>query len=424
MSSQKKMWWLRLIEKSLLFLLLFFASLRMVLLFIDPATETPLVWWYVLSIALVLLAFLFFIQDKIDSLINEVIEIANRDTNQKFISLYERSPTPYITVNSVGNIVAYNPAAVHLLDTTLEKIKEINFYELLFDHAKQDISVLSSKIKAGLVMIDEEVAIHTGAGEQKWVLMSVYIDDFNDQRIVSLVDITQPKKIDAAKSEFVALATHQLRTPIAAVRWNAELLRKNLGDNATFDQSRYVAKIERNVLKMISLINDFLSVSKLEMGTYASAIEVINVTDFLNTVTEEFAEKIGQKNINLERNDSPPGCTIRTDSRLFHIIVSNLVSNAVKYIGQEGTLRLSYQVAESNLILEIADNGIGIPRSEIEKLFTKFYRASNAQAHQTEGTGLGLYIVKQSVEQLGGTITVQSDENQGARFIVTLPLST
>ena len=137
---------------------------------------------------------------------------------------------------------------------------------------------------------------------------------------------------------------------------------------------------------------------------------------------DEFTEKLTEKQITLNRRDLPPQATIKTDNRLFHIIVSNLVSNSVKYLSPNGTLELSYELRGELLEIVVGDNGIGIPESEIPQLFTKFFRASNAQAHQTQGTGLGLYVVKQSVELLGGRIEVTSAENQGARFVATIPV--
>jgi len=176
------------------------------------------------------------------------------------------------------------------------------------------------------------------------------------------------------------------------------------------------------VLRMIALINDFLSVSKLEMGTYATNEEETILSDFITAILDEFSGKIAEKQIVVNRNSASDSVTIMTDYRLLHIIVSNLVSNAVKYLRQNGTLLISYDIQGREMVLTVKDDGIGIPKSEIEHLFTKFYRASNAQSHQTEGTGLGLYIVKQSVEQLGGTITVESNIDAGATFTVKLPI--
>ena len=192
----------------------------------------------------------------------------------------------------------------------------------------------------------------------------------------------------------------------------------------TPDQSRYFVKINRNVHRMVHLINDFLSVSKLEMGTFASSQESLNLTEFFDSILDEFSEKITEKGLVVDRQDNPPNTQIMTDGRLFHIIVSNLVSNATKYLNPQGALTLTYELqAGQKLKIVVADNGIGIPEEEIGRLFSKFFRATNAQSHQTQGTGLGLYVVKQSVEKLEGTISVESKENEGARFVVELPVT-
>ena len=136
---------------------------------------------------------------------------------------------------------------------------------------------------------------------------------------------------------------------------------------------------------MINLINDFLSVSKLEMGTFAAEEENINLTDFFSTILDEFAEKITEKSIAVDRNDEPVGATIKADVRLFHVIVSNLVSNAVKYLKPEGTLSLSYKLEGESLEIVVGDDGIGIPDSEIKQLFTKFFRASKCPVSSNRG---------------------------------------
>jgi signal transduction histidine kinase len=173
---------------------------------------------------------------------------------------------------------------------------------------------------------------------------------------------------------------------------------------------------------MINLIDDFLSVSKLEMGTYATKEEATDLTEFVSGIVEEFAGRITEKELTLVRTDNPEHATILIDNRLLHIITSNVVSNAVKYLRPQGKIEVRYDLNGATLTIVVADNGIGIPEGEVDKLFTKFYRASNAQSHRAEGTGLGLYIVKQSVELLGGHISVSAKEDEGARFEIVLPV--
>jgi two-component system phosphate regulon sensor histidine kinase PhoR len=378
-----------------------------------------------LGTLVLLLSLLLFTQRQIDSQVATLVSVASAQTNLSedslFTSLYDRSPVAYLTIDVGGTIMESNGAAIKLFHTDSRSLIGADFFLFMQETDNMDPSVFMSKVRAGLTINDEELSLETATGKIIWVLLSVFAYRSDGQRMVSLVDVTAQKNIDVAKSEFVALATHQLRTPIAAIRWNVELLEKNIGDTKTEAQARYLAKIERNVLRMINLINDFLSVSKLEMGTYASMEEVINVSDFFQAITDEFAEKITDKQLTLRRQDIPPQLSIKIDKRLFHITISNLISNAVKYAQLGGILEWTSELKGKTIEIHIADNGIGIPEAELPKLFTKFYRASNAQTHQTEGTGLGLYIVKQSVEQMGGSISVSSEEDKGARFVVILP---
>lgn len=370
-----------------------------------------------------LLFLVLFLRIKIDVWYSTLSQQSEFSASEEFDSLYERSPVAYITMDMSGAILSFNPAAVNLLRATSDTMAQVNFYQRISPDSEMDVSVLRAKITAGQTVNDEEVLLLSAKGEKVWVMLSIYNHRNKGQRLVSLVDVTEQKNVDTAKSEFVALATHQLRTPIAAIRWNVELLQRNIKETVTPDQTRYLTKIERNVMRMISLINDFLSVSKLEMGTFSTRMEDINLSEFFDSALDEFLEKITEKKLIIDRSDEPPQAYIKTDSRLFHIIVSNLVSNAVKYILPEGTLTLTYELRGESLRIVVGDTGIGIPAEELDKMFVKFFRASNAQAHQTEGTGLGLYVVKQSVEILKGNITVESEENVGTKFIVTLPVS-
>lgn len=374
------------------------------------------------SVSLLFFAIRWFIQKRIDDWFMVSLSQSDYAHDDAFAALFERSPVAYLIITGDGTIIESNPAAIKLLQTETSAIAKTNFFGCFLSSEKVDLTVLRGKVKAGVTLTDIEIPLQTTTGEKIWVLFSSFAYRGSGQRLVALVDITEQKHLDTVKSEFVALATHQLRTPIAAIRWNVELLQKSLADTATESQSKYFTKIDRNVIRMIALINDFLSVSKLEMGTYATTEEVVDLSDLFSSVVDEFAGKITEKQIVLRRFENPPHVTISTDLRLLHIIVSNLVSNAVKYLRPQGELDLSYVTQNGTVTIVIADNGIGIPEAELNKLFDKFYRASNAQSHQTEGTGLGLYIAHQSVELLGGRIMVDSKEDQGARFTVSLPI--
>ena len=245
MQSDKRIKLFRFIEKSILifvFLLIIFATgLILVGGFSDD-------WLYIVfGTETALLLSLFFLRGKIDKIQANALAQASYAHSDDFDSLYDSSPVAYFTIDPTGKIVGYNGAAVKILQGQTDMMKDLNFFSLInSDEEDSDASLLVGKIKAGITSKDTEVVIKTLTNEMVWVALSVF--KHRNESIISMVDITEQKQIDTAKSEFVALATHQLRTPIAAIRWNAELLERNLRDTKTEDQDRYLTKIERNVV--------------------------------------------------------------------------------------------------------------------------------------------------------------------------------
>lgn len=371
------------------------------------------------GILIVLLLGWFFVQRTLDGWLLAALGRTELASDATFDLLYNNSPVAYVTLDNSATLVDYNPAAVRLLETTLTELKGQSFFSLCAP--EYDSSILVQKIKAKLTINELELPLRTHSGTTIWVLLSVYALRERGEILVTLVNITDQKKVDTAKSEFVALATHQLRTPIAAIRYAVELLSKHLAEGAAERNVAYVDKINRNVARMLALINDFLNVSKLEMGTFATEATTVNLSEFMTDILDEFNDRINNQNKTVTRTDNPNNLTLRTDPRLLNIILSNVISNAVKYTPPSGQLEVSYTEAGNSVRFEIADSGIGIPSAEIPRLFSKFFRASNAQSLQSEGTGLGLYIVEQATKQLGGTIEVTSEVGVGTRFTITLP---
>jgi PAS domain S-box-containing protein len=344
-------------------------------------------------------------------------------SRELYSTLYTQSPVPYLTLDKAGRVTTCNQAAARLFGHTMEALVGTTIADRLMHDDEVHLSVVLGKFSSGSPMLDTEMQLRTYSEEIRWVSLYFFVNQTFDQRLVSLIDITQHKIVDKAKSEFVALATHQLRTPVAAIRWNVELLERTMRGTTSDKQATYLMKVARNVTRMLALINDFLSVSKLETGTFSTTPEPIELATYLPTIVEEFEGQIKEKQIQLTTNYNPSPFTYTADSRLFHIITSNLLSNAVKYVRPGDRINFGYVVEGNELVFTVADSGIGIPADQLPRLFSKFFRASNAMQHRAEGTGLGLYIVKESATQLGGTITVQSIENEGTTFVVRLPLA-
>jgi two-component system, OmpR family, phosphate regulon sensor histidine kinase PhoR len=343
------------------------------------------------------------------------------DSRGRFEYLYMSSPVPYININADGVIFMVNRAAMRLFDAREEKILGTSLYDRLTHSNDTRLSILVHQLQNQITISDTEVQFKTNEGDIKWVLLSAFADGLNGEVLVSLMDITRQKEIDIAKTEFVTLASHQLRTPIAAVRWNLELLQATEKD-LTAAQELYYYKVNRNVERLASLVNDFLHVSKLELGTFASSQQEVVLSQFINNTVEEFDKSIQDKNLTIETSFDPEELKAELDPRLFRIILDNLVSNAVKYTRTSGTIRIGYQTSKTHVTLTIADNGIGIPPNEIGNMFNRFYRGSNAEKQHAEGTGLGLYIIKKAVKMMSGDVTVESILDSGTTFTLKFPL--
>lgn len=342
-------------------------------------------------------------------------------SQERFEYLYKNSPVPYINIDDKGEIFMVNLAAVRLFDATEKKILGKNFFEHLTHKSETKLEILTHQLRNKIPLSEAEIQFMTTSGDIRWVLMYAFEDGQKGEMLVSLLDITRQKEIDIAKTEFVTLASHQLRTPIAAVRWNLELLQSSQGE-LTPAQSLYYFKVKRNVERLAGLVNDFLHVSKLELGTFASAPQEVNLATFIDNTLEEFEKSIEDKKITVTTSYEPSVLKAEFDPRLLRIIIDNLISNSVKYTPSGGSVTISYEAKETEVVLRVSDTGIGIPQSELGNMFNRFYRASNAEQQHAEGTGLGLYIIKQALKKMFGNVTVESELGKGTTFTLTLPI--
>jgi len=173
---------------------------------------------------------------------------------------------------------------------------------------------------------------------------------------------------------------------------------------------------------MVDLVNALLNVSRIDLGTFAIEPESIEIKKIAESVLKELIPQTKQKQTKITEEYDEDLPTIQADPKLIRIIFQNLLSNAVKYTPKGGEIFLSITKDKRNLSIEVADNGYGIPKDQQSKIFTKLFRADNIRQKDTEGNGLGLYIVKSIVDESGGKIWFESEENKGTTFYVTLPL--
>ena len=238
-------------------------------------------------------------------------------------------------------------------------------------------------------------------------------------------DITKEKEIDSAKTEFVSLASHQLRTPLSAINWYTEMLLSEDAGAITDMQREYLGEVSRGSRRMVELVNALLNVSRIELGTFAVQPEPTDVVELARDVINELKSKILEKKLRIEEVYAENLPKMMVDPKLTRIVFQNLLTNAVKYTPEEGKISISIAMSADKTMFTIAvsDTGYGIPKEDQSRIFTKLFRASNIREKETDGTGLGLYIIKSIVEHSGGTVTFESEEGKGTTFTLTLPVS-
>lgn len=235
-------------------------------------------------------------------------------------------------------------------------------------------------------------------------------------------DITEERRIEETKSEFVSLASHQLRTPLSAINWYVELLLDGESGRLNREQLQALRAICHASQRMVQLVNSLLNVSRIEMGKLIVEPRKVKLQSLMPTILKDIivlAEK-NHRSFSYSVSQFP---ATKLDVNLFGIAIQNLLSNAVKYTSPGGQVYLNISMQGQKLKIVVKDDGCGIPVSEQRHIFKKLYRANNARMIDPEGTGLGLFITKSIVETAGGTISFRSKQNKGTTFTVLLPAS-
>lgn len=252
--------------------------------------------------------------------------------------------------------------------------------------------------------------------------------------IIVFRDVSKEYELDKAKTEFVSLASHQLRTPLSAVNWYGEMLLSGDAGRLTKDQREYVQEIFEGSQRMVELVNSLLDVSRLEVGKLANTPEPTDMMSLIESLIKELEVSIMNKKLALEKHVEKIAPVV-ADPKQLRMVIQNLMSNAVKYTSEKGTIEVTLHLAKASEMqkanltsttphwfFSVADNGFGIPKEEQSKIFGKLFRADNVRKLDVEGTGLGLYIVKEVVEKMGGRVWFESVENKGTVFYVVAPV--
>jgi len=241
--------------------------------------------------------------------------------------------------------------------------------------------------------------------------------------LIVLHDVTREKTIEKMKTEFVSLAAHQLRTPLSATKWALKMLIDGDLGQLSSGQAEMLEKTYQSNERMAELINDLLDITRIEEGKYLFKPILTEVGPILQFVVRSYQEEAKRRNLDLEfkrPEEKIPRAML--DVEKIRIAIQNLVDNALKYTPSGGRVTISLHCSKKNLEVAVKDTGVGIPPDQKERVFSRFFRGANVVKMETDGSGLGLFIVKNIIEAHGGRIWFESEEGRGTTFHFTLPI--
>jgi|GEM_PF-4280422 len=234
-------------------------------------------------------------------------------------------------------------------------------------------------------------------------------------------DITQEKCIDTTRSEFMSLASHQLRTPLTILKWSYNRLSKHLAGRLTPQDTKLFHECRSAIERMTQTIDTMLAISRIEAGKVLPERNDVKLRLFLYELEASLKTQVDAKKQQCTV-ECPPAIIVETDKLILTEILSNLMTNAIKYTPERGRIFVSAERQGDYVKIDVQDTGYGIPLHQQQRIFTKFFRADNVSQRDPEGFGLGLYLVHLLVHMLKGSISFVSKENEGTTFTMTLPL--
>ncbi len=264
--------------------------------------------------------------------------------------------------------------------------------------------------------------------------MPLYVGESPGWALLVLINVTEQKKseedllralrieqeLNDLKSRFISMASHEFRTPLSAIHSSAILIGKQNTPGLEDKRLRYLRQIKNNVRNLVVILDDFLSLSKLEEGNIEARPDTFDALDLIRSVLEELESnlKVGQ---HFQETFEMSSLKVYQDPKLLRQILVNLLSNAIKYAPEKTGISIAIEKDATAFSISITDKGMGIPEEEHEQLFNRFFRARNAI--NIPGTGLGLHLVKLYTELMGGTITFKSTLEKGSTFKLKLPVA-
>ncbi|HJV32863.1 MAG TPA: ATP-binding protein [Patescibacteria group bacterium] len=334
-----------------------------------------------------------------------------------------------IAADKNGRIFLCNPTAARVLGTAAELVvgQQLERVLRLFqeDDAVMRTRSFEEAYAGRTVALGDRLRLMRQDGSHVPVSGNVapYLDEENRTTgiVVAFRDVTVEREIDRQKSDFISIASHQLRTPLSALRWFLDLLLAGDAGALKPTQREYLGDMSVSVTRMIKLVGDLLNISRIESGRTKPNPERVDTRAFVDSMAREIEPLARQKRLAFTHATAKEAVDFYADPNLARQALSNVLSNAVKYTPEGGSVALDVAVKGRETVFRVKDTGLGIPKSQRYRVFDKFFRGENVVAQETVGSGLGLYVVKTIMDMSGGRVRFDSVEGKGTTFELAFP---
>lgn len=329
-----------------------------------------------------------------------------------------------LVINKNGELAYYNYAALKFLD-----IPEIKIGDKILPLLNKNINELVEKIFSSQTILLKSYTTQIELKPNNELIVEAaatpipHPDGTLAGVVIVLSNITEFKRIELIKSQFVSMVAHELKAPLAAVQGYLNILADEKINLPKEKKQEYLTRSITRLKSLSDLVNDLLDISRMELKTKHREIEDININEIIKNTLQLFEIELKKKEIHVEINTQENLPTIKADYNEITRLITNLISNAIKYNKDKGKIIIDVSSSTNYLQIKITDTGIGMKPEEKSKLFNEFFRAKNEKTRGISGTGLGLSIVKKIVDSYYGKIDVDSEFDKGTTFTINLPIN-
>lgn len=357
----------------------------------------------------------------VEEMSRRLSEIFNKlaDERGQTLAIISNMREGVIAVNGQGRIITINPVIEKLFGVILPEVSGKLAREAIRNN---EIIGLLEETQKSYGMLEREIDLYVPS--RKTFL--AHAGPIRNERgetigvVCVLNDITEIKKLENYRSEFVANVSHELKTPLATIHSYVQTLLGGAINDAEHNVD-FLNKIDKHVMNLSALVDDILEISQLESKQGLAPFTVVNIIDPVNRALDTVAERIGKKKLSLKKECNGGSYLVQGLEDHIYRAVTNLLENAINYTPEGGTITISCSRRDDMIIISVTDTGIGIPAEHLPRIFERFYRVDQARSRKLGGTGLGLAIVKHVMNIHNGSVSVNSEVGKGSTFTLVFP---